>query len=167
MGYTVPHSLNVAYRHHLTTWIWVNTGSGNGLVPDGTKPLPESMWTNHHWDFVAIHTRPTSYKMFKISFFDMSLIITISISKAHLPGANKLKWSILFRMGISYLCLWDVLTIVILWWHFYLWSFTEHDGISLYIKFDKVARNIYYRYWQISFNRTAVQESPGIEQVPI
>ena len=25
--------------------ILVNTGSGNGLLPDGTKPLPESMLT--------------------------------------------------------------------------------------------------------------------------
>ena len=24
---------------------WVNTGSGNGLLPDGTKPLPEPMLT--------------------------------------------------------------------------------------------------------------------------
>ena len=27
--------------------IWVNTGSGNGLLPDGTKPLPEPMLTYH------------------------------------------------------------------------------------------------------------------------
>ena len=27
--------------------ILVNTGSGNGLLPDGTKPLPEPMLT--HW----------------------------------------------------------------------------------------------------------------------
>ena len=26
--------------------ILVNTGSGNGLVPDGTKPLPEPMLTS-------------------------------------------------------------------------------------------------------------------------
>ena len=26
--------------------IWVNIGSGNGLVPDGTKPLPEAMMNN-------------------------------------------------------------------------------------------------------------------------
>ena len=27
--------------------IWVNTGSGNGLLPDGTKQLPEPMLTYH------------------------------------------------------------------------------------------------------------------------
>ena len=29
------------------TEIWVNIGSGNGLLPDGTKPLPEPMLTDH------------------------------------------------------------------------------------------------------------------------
>ena len=32
---------------HMATEIWVNIGSGNGLVPDGTKPLPEPMLTDH------------------------------------------------------------------------------------------------------------------------
>ena len=31
----------------MATAIWVNTGPGNGLLPDGTKPLPESMLTYH------------------------------------------------------------------------------------------------------------------------
>ena len=29
------------------TDIWVNIGSGNGLLPDGTKPLPEPRLTGH------------------------------------------------------------------------------------------------------------------------
>ena len=29
----------------MTTQILVNIGSGNGLLPDGTKPLPDSMLT--------------------------------------------------------------------------------------------------------------------------
>ena len=31
----------------MVTEIWVNTGSGNGSLPDGTKPLPEPMLTYH------------------------------------------------------------------------------------------------------------------------
>ena len=31
----------------VTPEIWVNIGSGNGLLPDGTKPLPEPMLTYH------------------------------------------------------------------------------------------------------------------------
>ena len=32
--------------------IWVNIGSGNGLLPDGTKPLPERMLTYHQQGLV-------------------------------------------------------------------------------------------------------------------
>ena len=32
---------------------WVNIGSGNGLLPDSTKPLPEPMLTNHQLSLVA------------------------------------------------------------------------------------------------------------------
>ena len=28
--------------------IWVNIGSGNGLLPDGTKPLPDPMLTSYY-----------------------------------------------------------------------------------------------------------------------
>ena len=31
----------------MATRIWVNIGSGNGKLPDGTKPLPEPMLTYH------------------------------------------------------------------------------------------------------------------------
>ena len=34
---------------HPVTEIWVNLGPGNGLLPDGTKPLPEPMLTDHQW----------------------------------------------------------------------------------------------------------------------
>ena len=33
----------------MVPWIWVNTGTGNGLLPEGTKPLPEPMLTWDHW----------------------------------------------------------------------------------------------------------------------
>ena len=32
------------------SWILVNIVSGNGLMPGGTKPLPEPMLTNHQCD---------------------------------------------------------------------------------------------------------------------
>ena len=37
----------------MLTEIWVNIGSDNGLLPDGTKPLPESMLTDHQWTTVT------------------------------------------------------------------------------------------------------------------
>ena len=32
----------------MVTYVWVNIGSGNGLVPDSTKPLPEPVLTDHY-----------------------------------------------------------------------------------------------------------------------
>ena len=34
--------------------ILVNIGSGNGLLPDGTKPLPETMLTYHSSEDIII-----------------------------------------------------------------------------------------------------------------
>ena len=31
----------------MATYFYVNIGSGNGLLPDGTKPLPEPVLTYH------------------------------------------------------------------------------------------------------------------------
>ena len=36
-----------AWWRHMALEILVNTGSGYGLLPDGTKPLPEPMLTYH------------------------------------------------------------------------------------------------------------------------
>ena len=33
-------------------------GSGNGLLPDGTKPLPEPMLTHYQWDSVTYRHQP-------------------------------------------------------------------------------------------------------------
>ena len=41
------NSLGPSDAIYMVTKIWVNIGSGNGLVPDGTKPLPEPMLTYH------------------------------------------------------------------------------------------------------------------------
>ena len=40
--------------------ICVNIGSGNGLLPDSTKPLPEPMLTDNHVRSIDIHLRDTS-----------------------------------------------------------------------------------------------------------
>ena len=37
----------------MATLIWVNIDSGNGLLPDGTKPSPEPMLTYHQYGQVT------------------------------------------------------------------------------------------------------------------
>ena len=73
----------------MATEIWVNIGSGNGLLPDATKPLPKPMLTNHLWSPVSFilgqfHKRCLNHQSLK------------SVWKIHLkfhsnfPGANEL-----------------------------------------------------------------------------
>ena len=42
---------------NMVTEIWVNIGSGNGLVPDSTKPLSEPILTDHRWSPVTFILR--------------------------------------------------------------------------------------------------------------
>ena len=44
------------YGLEMATWVWVKIGSGYGLLPDGTKPLPDPMLTYHQLGRVAIFT---------------------------------------------------------------------------------------------------------------
>ena len=57
--------------------IWVNIGSANGLLPDGTKPLPEPMLTDD-WSSVRssdIHTRAISEEVTQPSITKICLKI--------------------------------------------------------------------------------------------
>ena len=47
--YATLSYLTVAYLIHMATQIWVNIGSSNGVLLNGTKPLTEQMLTYHQW----------------------------------------------------------------------------------------------------------------------
>ena len=60
----------------MATQIWVNTGSGNGSFPDGTKPLHESEFINYQWGLVAFNWRQYSItENIEDTIFDMNLKI--------------------------------------------------------------------------------------------
>ena len=74
----------------MATEIWVNIGSGNGLFPDGTKPLPEPMLTDHQWSPVTFilgqfHKRCLNHQSLK-SIWKLHIQNFIQI----FPGANEL-----------------------------------------------------------------------------
>ena len=50
---TLSYSIHCGLVTSYATEIWVNIGSGNGLLSDGAKPLPEAMLTNDQWGCVA------------------------------------------------------------------------------------------------------------------
>ena len=43
-----------ALWRHMATWNCVDIGSGDDLLPDGTKPLPEQMFTYEYWGAVTL-----------------------------------------------------------------------------------------------------------------
>ena len=70
---------------------WVNIGSGNGLLPDGTKPLPEPMLTYHQLSPLAfIRGRALSWEDLKIPNSKTRLKIPFLESHSDFPGANGL-----------------------------------------------------------------------------
>ena len=49
-NHLVEQNINLLWPSNAIWWqIWINIGSGDGLLPDGTKPLPEPMLTYHQW----------------------------------------------------------------------------------------------------------------------
>ena len=75
---------------HMATEIWVNIGSGNGLLPDSTKPLPEPMLTDHQWSPMTFilgqfHKRCLNQQSLKSVWK-----ITYLKFHSNLPGANEL-----------------------------------------------------------------------------
>ena len=68
----------------MATEIWVNIGSGNGLLPDGTKPLPERMLIHHQLGSLAF------IWVLQPSITKISWKITFQKIILNLPGANEL-----------------------------------------------------------------------------
>ena len=93
-------AVNTASFSHLVTsmcspivaQIWVNIGSSNALLPDGSKPLPKPVLT-YQWGFVGIHLKAISKEMLRISIIEMSLKSTNIKLQLHFLDAKVLKLS--------------------------------------------------------------------------
>ena len=86
--------------------MWVNIGSGNGLLPDGTKPLPESVLTYHQRCSVAVtweSNDPATIVNDKFENYFLNLL-------PHLPGVNELMvwnmWQMCIFQGLQSLGAW-------------------------------------------------------------
>ena len=75
--------------------MWYHREQSTISVPDGTKPLPESMLTNHHQQVCVIHMKAITHEMCKICILDMNLNIVKLRLQLYLPGAHELTHSIL------------------------------------------------------------------------
>ena len=97
---------------------WINIGSGNGLVPDGTKPLPDPMSTNFQ-DIKWHHPETISWLFF---------ICIISQYACSIELIGNLFWKLLDKNIFQILSV--TLMVLVQWW--YEW----HDflnGITLNI----------------------------------
>ena len=75
--------------YHMMTKIWVNLGSGNGLMPHGTKPLPEPMLT--FIKGVLWRSPENSHKKMLMNYiYNLCSEITLLKSLPHLREANEL-----------------------------------------------------------------------------
>ena len=74
----------------MATEIWVNIGSGNGFLPDGTKLLPDIDWSSVKLS--DIHTRAISQEMPEPSVSKIHLKITHLKFNPNFPGANELTY---------------------------------------------------------------------------
>ena len=64
----------------------LNLGSGNGFLPDGTKPLPEQMQTNYQYNPVSFPLRQKQLEMLMKVIATTHLKITHMKSQPHPQG---------------------------------------------------------------------------------
>ena len=83
----------------LVTEVLVNIDRGKGVLPDGTKPLPEPMLTDHQWCPSDTHIRTISQEMPQPSIHRIRLKITYINFHSNFPGANE--WRPQFRVYVQ------------------------------------------------------------------
>ena len=82
--------LIVAKLRHMSSQIWVNIGSGDGLLPDSTKPLPEANVDCSSMRSRGIHLTIISYEMLNTFITDMNLEIINCRLLPNIPWASEL-----------------------------------------------------------------------------
>ena len=87
----------MAQWRHMVTWIWINIGSGNGLLPDGTKPLPEPMLTYHQRGSVAFSSEQFHRKCSRYQFVKQIWIYNFKIISTFSRGQWVKSWTMLVK----------------------------------------------------------------------
>ena len=86
----------------MATEILVNIGSGNGLLPDGTNPLPKAMLTDHQWSQLLIsgqfHKRCLNHRPLKL-IETYTCKISFKFSRGQWVNTDKLR-----KLAVNRLC---------------------------------------------------------------
>ena len=88
---------------HMAIQVPVNNGPGNGVLPDGTKPLlePLAMLINHQWGLVIwgqFHQKCSRCPWVK------DMILKISDLRLHISGARELTYNYALFSGYQVEC---------------------------------------------------------------
>ena len=94
----------------MATRNWVNIGSGNGLLPDGTKPYLAQCWLISLMTFSGISLRAISQQVAKLQFYEISIKSLLIKLVPHLAGANEFDvWNMLHMWSCPNPCsLWVI-----------------------------------------------------------
>ena len=85
--------LIVAWWRYMVTYIWDNIGSSNGLLPNGTTPLPRSIVICEVvWHSQEIYFRESAQATFPHNELEYYIIIT-RFTQPHVPGTPTKKGS--------------------------------------------------------------------------
>ena len=104
----------------MATSNWASIGSSNGLLPDGTKPLPEPIMTCHQRCSVVFTLEPLNKKC------SWTKSATLWKLLQHLPGANELiGWYELDEMAVTSYFSRD-------WWH--VWNKRAHQRSATWLE---------------------------------
>ena len=82
----------------------VNIDLGNGVLPDGTKSLPEPILTDHQWDSVALTCDQFHNKMLTTSVRKTNFKRKFVKSHPHISGVNKSSLQCIWRSAWNEVC---------------------------------------------------------------
>ena len=97
VNYLVLHWLNVSQWRSMGTKVWVNIGSGTGLLADDTNPLSEPVLINHQWCLVAFPWW-RFHSNWKIFILNTSLQISNPIWQPHFKETDELMGKTITRI---------------------------------------------------------------------
>ena len=94
----------MAWWCHLAIYIWFNIGLDNGLLPHGTKPLPDSMLTYDQWHSSGVISQGTP----QLLITKIRLKIYYSIEVFLLPSDSKRCWRMKCKQHNQLHCLTNI-----------------------------------------------------------
>ena len=130
-GAIITIMFSLTHWRLVTPWTLFNFGSDNGLVPDGTKPLPEPIFTYHWWSHMAFTWGSFTWNVQDLSHHNLYTKLhiwnyrhisqgTMSSNKIVTAAREMINSRIFFKNNVCNICI-------------YIWSISFWGPVSLII----------------------------------